>query len=162
MSQAVNSQKNDPQSKDSAPTVRIDSWLWAARFFKTRSLAKSAVEGGKVHVNKQRVKPAKPAQVGQIVEIRKGDSVFTVTILALARQRGPASIAATLYQESDESIESRALVSSRRRMERAGLTVPAMRPTKKQRRELTRLKHQVEDGDHDNWDESPTDNDEYQ
>ncbi len=150
------SQPPNSQDDNQAPSVRIDSWLWAARFFKTRSLAKTAIEGGKVHVNNQRVKPAKPAQIGQIVEIRRGDSVFTVTIVALSRQRGPASVAATLYTESDASIEARAVSASRRRMERAGLQVPSMRPTKKQRRELSRFKHQA--GDRDDtaqWDSPP-------
>ena len=121
--------------------VRIDKWLWAARFFKTRSLAKAAIEGGKVHLNGQRVKPAKEVHVGQSLEIRRGEVAFTVLIDELSMQRGPATVARTLYTETPESIETREADAARRRMERAGLTVPATKPSKKQRRDLQRLKH---------------------
>ena len=105
--------------------VRLDRWLWAARFFKTRSLAKAAIEGGKVHVDGQRVKPAKEVRVGQSLEIRRGEVAFTVLIDELSMQRGPASVAQTLYTETTASIETREADAARRRMERAGLTVPA-------------------------------------
>ena len=120
--------------------VRLDRWLWAARFFKTRSLAKAAIEGGKVHVDGQRAKPAKEVHVGQSLEIRRGEVAFTVLIDELSMQRGPASVARTLYTETPESIEARETDAARRRMERAGLTVPAAKPSKKQRRDLQRLK----------------------
>ena len=120
--------------------VRIDRWLWAARFFKTRSLAKSAVEGGKVHLDNQRVKPSKEIRLGQALEIRRGDTVQTVIVLALSEQRGPAARAQTLYEETAESIEQRELRKSARRMERAGLTVPSGRPDKKDRRALAQLR----------------------
>ena len=129
----------------SAPhqSVRLDRWLWAARFFKTRSLAKAAIEGGKVHLNGQRAKPAKEVHVGQSLEIRRGEVAFTVLIDELSMQRGPATVARTLYTETPESIETREADAARRRMERAGLTVPATKPSKKQRRDLQRLKHDV-------------------
>ncbi len=120
--------------------VRLDRWLWAARFFKTRSLAKAAIDGGKVHVDGQRVKPAKEVRVGQSLEIRRGDTAFTVLVDELSSQRGPATVAQTLYTETPESIEARETDAARRRMERAGLTVPATKPSKKQRRDLQRLK----------------------
>ena len=120
--------------------VRVDRWLWAARFFKTRSLAKTAVEGGKVHVDDQRTTPAKELRIGQVLTIRKGILLQTVIVDALSEQRGPATVAQTLYTETPESIELREISVSRRRMERAGLTVPSGRPNKKDRRALTQLK----------------------
>ncbi len=120
--------------------VRVDRWLWAARFFKTRSLAKTAVEGGKVHLNDQRTKPAKELCIGQVLTIRKGIQLQTVVVDALAEHRGSATVAQSLYTETPESVELREISVSRRRMERAGLTVPTGRPNKKDRRALTQLK----------------------
>ena len=120
--------------------VRIDRWLWAARFFKTRSLAKAAIEGGKVHVDGQRVKPAKEVRPGQTLEIRRGDTVFVVIIEKVSEKRGSALVAQTLYIETASSREQRETVTARRRMERAGLTIPKVRPSKKQRRALLKLK----------------------
>ena len=130
--------------------IRIDRWLWAARFFKTRSLAKKAVEGGKVHVESQRAKPSKELQVGQTLQIRRGETVQTVIVKVLSDQRGPATQAQVLYEETIESIELRELRKSSRRMERAGLTVPTGRPDKKDRRALAQLR----DLDH-NWKQAP-------
>ena len=121
-------------------TVRIDRWLWAARFFKTRSSAKSAVEGGKVHVDGKRVKPSKELRPGQTLEIRRGDLVQTVVVQEISQQRGPATKAQALYAETSESIELREQRKSTRRMERAGLTVPSSRPDKKDRRALAQLR----------------------
>jgi ribosome-associated heat shock protein Hsp15 len=129
--------------------IRIDRWLWAARFFKTRSLAKTAVEGGKVHVDGQRTKPAKELRLGQTLTIRKGLQEQTVVVEALSEQRGAATIAQTLYKETPESIELREISVSRRRMERAGLTVPSGRPNKKNRRALSQLKSLDEGWDND-------------
>ncbi len=120
--------------------IRIDRWLWAARFFKTRSLAKKAVEGGKVHVENQRAKPSKELQIGQTLQIRRGETVQTVVVTLLSDQRGPATQAQTLYEETIESIERRELRTSSRRMERAGLTVRSGRPDKKDRRALAQLR----------------------
>jgi ribosome-associated heat shock protein Hsp15 len=130
--------------------VRADRWLWAARFFKTRSLAKTAIEGGKVHVESQRIKPAKEMQVGQTVTIRRGESETTVVVLALSQQRGSAKVAQELYQETAQSIEARETIKSRRRMERAGLQVPATKPSKKGRRDIRRLK-----GRDGQWQDTP-------
>ena len=127
--------------------VRLDRWLWAARFFKTRSLAKSAIEGGKIHLDGQRVKPAKEVRIGQVLEIRKGDTLFVVEVTGLSDKRGSATIAQTLYEETEASIEARQLDIVRRRMERAGLTVPETKPSKKQRRDLRRLKTQTDSVD---------------
>jgi len=137
--------------------VRIDRWLWAARFFKTRSLAKAAVEGGKVHLESSRVKPSKEVQVGQRLEIRRGDTVQVVIIETLSEQRGSATIAQTLYTETPESIEQREVRKSVRRMERAGLNIPSTKPDKKDRRALARFKEaQLKDLDR-NWQNSPDD-----
>jgi ribosome-associated heat shock protein Hsp15 len=103
-------------------------------------LAKTAVEGGKVHVDDQRTKPAKELRIGQVLTIRKGILLQTVIVDALSEQRGPATVAQTLYTETPESVELREISVSRRRMERAGLTVPSGRPNKKDRRALTQLK----------------------
>ena len=132
--------------------VRIDRWLWAARFFKTRSLAKAAVEGGKVHLESSRVKPSKEVQVGQQLEIRRGDTFQVVIIETLSEQRGSATVAQTLYTETPESMEQREVRKSVRRMERAGLNIPSSKPDKKNRRALAQLK----DLDR-NWQHSPDD-----
>ena len=131
-------------------SVRIDRWLWAARFFKTRSLAKSAVEGGKVHVDGKRVKPSKELRPGQTLEIRRGDLVQTVIVQELSQQRGHATKAQALYAETSESIELREQRKSIRRMERAGLTVPSSRPDKKDRRALAQLR-----GLDQSWQQAP-------
>ena len=120
--------------------IRIDRWLWAARFFKTRSLAKTAIEGGKVQVDGQRTKPAKEINIGQRVVVRKGEQSITVIVRTLSAQRGSATIAQTLYEETKESVEERESLSARRRMERAGLMVPSLRPSKRERRDLRKLK----------------------
>ena len=130
--------------------VRIDRWLWAARFFKTRSSAKSAVEGGKVHVDGKRVKPSKELRPGQTLEIRRGDLVQTVVVQEISQQRGPATKAQALYAETSESIELREQRKSIRRMERAGLTVPSSRPDKKDRRALSQLR-----GLDQSWQQAP-------
>ena len=118
---------------------RIDKWLWAARFFKTRSLAAQAVEGGKVRVAGDRVKPARELKPGDVVLIRSGELEWHVTVLAMALRRGPASEAAALYAESDDSRERRlALIAMRKAGPRP--VVPG-RPTKRDRRIMDRVKH---------------------
>ena len=121
-------------------TVRLDRWLWAARFFKTRAQAKLAIEGGKVQLMGARSKGAKEIGVGCELTIRRGDTVQGVTVTGIAARRGSATVARTLYRESDESIELREVERSRRKMERAGLRVPSTRPGKRDRRELKKLK----------------------
>ena len=114
------------------PILRIDRWLWAARFFKTRSTAAAAVSGGKVHLNGQRTKPAKAVRSGDRLDIRRGDIRWEVTVLATAQRRGPASEARTLYEEIPESVERRAREREERRERR--LAAGAGRPTKRDRR----------------------------
>ena len=120
--------------------VRLDKWLWAARFYKTRSLAKTAVDGGKVHLNDARTKPAKEIVPGDRLTVTRGEVEQTVTVVNVAERRGSATIAATLYEETPESVDTRERLRSERRMRAAGLTVPKSRPNKKQRRALRNLK----------------------
>lgn len=124
--------------------VRLDRWLWAARFFKSRAMAKSAIEGGKVELDGQRGKPSKEITIGQQMTVRRGDELFDIEVIALADKRGSATIAATLFNETEESINRRAADVARRKMERAGLRVPDKRPEKRDRRALAKMK-QVND-----------------
>ncbi len=116
--------------------IRIDKWLWAARFFKTRSLASKAVTGGKVHLNGQRVKAAKAVSVDDTIIIRKGQLEFEITVLGLSGKRGPATVAQTLYEESSDSITKREQERQERSLFYAGQTMPAKRPGKKDRRKI--------------------------
>ena len=120
--------------------VRIDKWLWAARFFKTRSLAQQAVEGGKVHLDGQRVKASKPVRPGMTVELRQGYDQKTVIVQALAEKRGSAKEAVLLYQETPASLQAREAASAKRRAENLSRPDTHQRPNKKDRRELKKLK----------------------
>lgn len=121
-------------------SVRIDKWLWAARFYKTRSLAQEMVEGGKVHVDGQRVKPSKGIRVGQTIELRVGFDERVITVLALAEKRGSAKVAALLYEESASSIAKREAAASERKIIRASEPRPDHRPSKKERRDQKRFR----------------------
>jgi len=116
--------------------IRIDKWLWAARFFKTRSMASQAVNGGRVHINGQRVKPAKVVQVGDELNITVNQLTFVVKVLAVSERRRPAVEARCLYQESDDSIKVREECREIRRLSGAGHTAPAGRPGKRDRRKI--------------------------
>jgi ribosome-associated heat shock protein Hsp15 len=121
--------------------MRVDRWLWAARFFKTRALATEAVLGGHVHVNGARVKPAKDVRVGDELEIRIGTTPWTVTVAALAERRGPASVAQTLYEETAASREAREAARLQRRLAPPPLGADlGARPTKQDRRRLEALR----------------------
>ena len=119
--------------------LRIDKWLWAARFFKTRSIAADAVEGGKVQINGERVKPAKVVKVSDAIVIRSGPYAWNVTVLGLSDRRGPAPEAQKLYSESDESRSAREAVAAQVRAARPTNPLHKGRPTKKARREIDRL-----------------------
>jgi ribosome-associated heat shock protein Hsp15 len=125
---------------DITEKLRIDKWLWAARFFKTRSLAADAVEAGRVMVNEVRVKPAKTIAVGDQLDIRLGQARFEVEVLALSGKRGSAPIAQQLYCESDESRERRAVIAAQLKLQPEFFTIRG-RPTKRDRREIEKLKH---------------------
>jgi ribosome-associated heat shock protein Hsp15 len=140
--------KNDETSD--IRKVRIDKWLWAARFFKTRSLAVDAIGGGKVEVNEERVKPAKTIQVGDKVRVRLGPYEHVVEVRALSERRGPASVAATLYAETDESRSTREKLAEQIRIAPAGFVFEDKgRPTKRDRREIERLRDDRRGGDRD-------------
>ena len=115
--------------------VRIDKWLWAARFFKTRSMAAKAVSGGHVHVNNSRVKAAKGVGIGDQLHITRNETEFTVIIQALSERRGPASVARTLYEETPESIAARDKKREEYRLFKMGDSLaPSKRPGKRDRR----------------------------
>jgi len=119
--------------------VRIDKWLWAARFFKTRSMAAKAVSGGHVHVNGSRVKAARVVQVGDTLHIRRGLVEFEVIVLELSSRRGPAVKARTLYEETGESIQRRERDAADRRLVKPADSSPARRPDKRERRKIRKF-----------------------
>lgn len=125
---------------DTTPGIRADVWLWAARFFKTRSLAKQAIEGGKIDVNEAGCKPATPVRVGDTLKIRRGDERLVCTVAALSDKRGPAPEARKLYTETDESIAERERQREDRRMTGGALLRPDARPDKRDRRLIQDLK----------------------
>ena len=120
--------------------VRIDKWLWAARFFKTRSLATEAVAGGHVHMNGVRAKPAKAVGAGDTLAITVGRVAFDVVVRGVSERRGPAAQAALLYEETTESRERREREAQERRLVRAPGIDLGPRPTKRDRRRLDSLK----------------------
>jgi len=121
-------------------SVRIDKWLWAARFFKTRSLAAQAVGGGKVRLNGARVKPARALKSGDELEIHKSGFEYQVRVVVLSECRGPAKLAQTLYEESEESINKREALREQHRLATASTPHPQRKPDKKARRQLRGLK----------------------
>lgn len=123
-----------------AARVRLDKWLWAARFFKTRARAKQAIEGGKVECEGQRAKPAREITVGTELRIRQGFDVRTVHVRDLSEIRRGASDAQALYEETPESIGVRERDAQRRRDQRAAIELPGGRPDRDDRRTLEQLK----------------------
>jgi ribosome-associated heat shock protein Hsp15 len=120
--------------------VRLDKWLWAARFYKTRSLAAEAIAGGKVQMNGERVKRAKPMQIGDEVRIRQGPYEHQIVVRELSERRGPARDAARLYEEKPESRAAREAMALQLKSLHAAFVPERGRPTKKDRREIERLK----------------------
>lgn len=119
--------------------VRIDKWLWAARFFKTRSLASKAVSGGHVHLNGQRIKPARHVQVGDELHIRRGLVEFVVFVESLRSRRGPAVVARTMYRETEESELRRQKAVEERRLQPDQAVSPNRRPDKRDRRKIRKF-----------------------
>jgi ribosome-associated heat shock protein Hsp15 len=126
-----------------AERVRVDKWLWAARFFKTRGAATEAVLGGRVHVNGARVKPSKELAIGDMVEISIRGQRRTVRVVALSERRGPAAIAPTLYEETPESVAAREQAALERRVTRPLGADLGERPTKRDRRRLEALRRSL-------------------
>jgi ribosome-associated heat shock protein Hsp15 len=137
-------QNNTDDKNQALAKIRLDKWLWAARFYRTRTLAKQAIESGRVHYAGSRVKTSKEISVGDELTIRQGSATAmtekTVIVEALTAQRGNATAAQVLYSETKESEERRAYYAEQRKL--ANLARPDNKPNKKQRRDLQRFKHQ--------------------
>ncbi len=128
-----------PTSTEPVASVRLDLWLWAARFYKTRALAKQAIETGKVDVGGQRAKPSRSVRAGDALVVARGEERFEIEVAALSEVRGPASIAQTLYRESATSKLAREQARALRAAERAGFRPPETRPDKRARRLIRAL-----------------------
>ena len=129
------------------PSVRVDQWLWAARFFKTRSLAKQAIDGGKIEVNGAHCKPARALHVGDTLNISRGVERFEVIVAALSAIRGPATKAVGLYTETEASVARREREREAQRLSRQAFQPPPGRPSKRDRRELTQFVQRQGNGD---------------
>lgn len=126
------------RANDSKSQIRVDVWLWAARFFRSRSLCRQAIDKGRVKLNGSACKPSRPLQAGNKLSIRRGNEQFEVEVLAVSDRRGPAPVAAALYQETEESRAARESARAMARMQRP--VAPAGRPDKAARRALRELK----------------------
>jgi len=122
------------------PSVRIDKWLWAARFFKTRALASRACDLGRIQSHGQLAKPAREVRVGDMLHVTNDGGDFEIEVLALSELRGPASVAQTLYRETDASRELRLKVASERKAAREWEQLPAGRPSKRDRGKIIRFR----------------------
>ena len=125
-------------------SVRLDKWLWAARFYKTRSLARTMIDGGKVHYNGQRSKPSKLVEVGDLVKLRQGTDEREVLVLKVSEHRGKAEQAQALYEETADSITKREKNAEARKLNSQFAPSPERRPDKKERRSLLKIKHSQE------------------
>ncbi|MRS17123.1 ribosome-associated heat shock protein Hsp15 [Enterobacteriaceae bacterium RIT691] len=124
-----------------AEAVRLDKWLWAARFYKTRAVAREMIEGGKVHYNGQRSKPSKVMEMNATLTLRQGNEERTVIVKGITEQRRPAAEAVLLYEETAESIDKREKMAVARKLNALTMPHPDRRPDKKERRDLMRFKH---------------------
>jgi len=122
-----------------AQKLRVDRWLWAARFYKTRSLAAKAINGGHVHVNGSRVKPARTIQLGDELRITKGAYTFVVVVMALGEKRGPAALAQTLYNETESSIKNREQLRLESKLINKSAIAPSRKPDKRDRRKIRKF-----------------------
>ncbi|MDH5611568.1 MAG: S4 domain-containing protein [Gammaproteobacteria bacterium] len=120
-------------------SIRIDKWLWAARFFKTRALAAEAVNGGKVHLNGNRVKPGREVQVGDSLTIHRSGYTFDITVQGINKQRRPAKEAQLLFEESEDSIARREEQAENQRLAACGHHAPDHRPNKRERRHIVKF-----------------------
>jgi len=125
-------------------SVRLDKWLWAARFFKTRSVAREAVSGGKVHLNGNRAKPGRSLNIGDVLRIQRGDDEYIINVVELGQRRGPAVVAQTFYAETEESLLKRQQLAEQRKLEHEQHAKRERRPDKRQRRRLVRFKTGLE------------------
>ena len=129
------------KSKDEIIKSRLDKWLWAARFYKTRQLATAAINAGHVHLNGQRVKPSHTIQPGDKLKINKTPFSFEITVEIITLTRGPAKVASTLYNESPESIKKRMTLAEQRKLHAAQFPSSERRPDKRDRRRIIRFKN---------------------
>ena len=125
-------------ANDDREDIRLDKWLWAARFFKTRSLAADAVSGGKIEINGDRPKPSRSVRVGDQLNVRRGPYEWTVIVREMSRLRGPAAQAHKLYEETEESLRKRATAIAQLQLERPEFKTGG-RPSKKDRRAISRF-----------------------
>ena len=121
---------------DGEHRLRLDKWLWAARFFKTRALASEAVTGGKVHLQGQRIKPSRAVKIGDRYEVQRGFERFEIVVTGLAERRGSASDAALLYRETEDSVAKREIEADKRKLAALQRPRSTTRPDKKQRRKI--------------------------
>ncbi|MFJ5400616.1 ribosome-associated heat shock protein Hsp15 [Pectobacterium sp. CHL-2024] len=128
-------------TEQAGDAVRLDKWLWAARFYKTRAIAREMIDGGKVHYNGQRGKPSKQVELNAEIKLRQGNDERTVVILAVSGQRRSATEAQALYQETTASIEKREKLAQARKMNALTMPHPDRRPDKKERRDLIKFKY---------------------
>ena len=131
------------QSANEKSGVRLDKWLWAARFYKTRSIAKAMIEGGKVHYNGQRAKTSKEVEVGATIKLRQGNDEKEIIVTALSDQRRGAPEAQLLYQETEKSVKQREAIALARKANALSMPPPDRRPNKKERRELVKFKDHI-------------------
>jgi len=132
----------DSSRPDNTPRVRLDKWLWAARFYKTRAIAKEMIDGGKIRYNEHRVKPGKEVSPGATITLRQGLDEKTIIVEGIAEKRGSAPQAVLLYRETEESIEKRQADAAMRKSVAMSKPEPQTRPNKKQRRQITRFNEQ--------------------
>lgn len=139
----MSSKKSKQQllKEDSTLKTRLDKWLWASRFYKTRHLAAEAINGGHVHLNEQRVKPSRMVQIGDELQINKTPFTFVITVKGLSIRRGPAKEAQLLYEEHEESIQKREAVAEQRKLNAAQFPHSDRRPDKRNRRRIIRFKN---------------------
>lgn len=134
--------RKEKQQQEEQEAYRLDKWLWAARFYKTRTLAREMVDGGKVHYNGQRAKPSKEVEIGAMIKLRQGNEEKEIEVLGLSNQRKAAPIAQQLYCETEESIKKREQIAWARKANALSMPNPERRPNKKERRDLLKFKYQ--------------------
>jgi ribosome-associated heat shock protein Hsp15 len=145
MSNSRLAEQRGPNKDDQAnmTSVRMDKWLWAARFFKTRSLAAKACELGRIQSHGQNAKPAREVRVGDMLRVTTGGGDFEIKVLLLSEVRGPAAVAQTLYRETDASKDMRMKVAAERRAMKQFEQLPEGRPSKRDRREIIRIRGRI-------------------
>lgn len=134
--------KNKHEKEANGNEVRLDKWLWAARFYKTRTIAKAMIEGRKVHYNGQRAKVSKAVEIGATIKLRQGNEEKEIEVLALSDQRRGAPEAQLLYQETEKSVKLREAMAFARKANALSMPHPDRRPNKKERRDLIKFKEQ--------------------